>query len=565
MDDVDAAQAAIARAMLRTGDWITPRLHGFVYLDKSPLVYWAMAASFAVFGIHDWAARIPVALSAILLCWVTARFTAWAFGRRAGLYAGVALATCAGLFLFTRVQLPDVLLTLCVTVAFWAFLRLLDDDESQPLLWSFLLGASLAGGLLAKGLIAAVTPVGAGLLYLLLTRQLFSPEVWRRLRPWFGFSVFLLLSAPWYVLATLRNPPYFDFTLESQPGHYRGFFWRYFINEHALRFLNRRYPRDYNTVPRLQFWLLHLVWLFPWSVYLPAVARLSFKPVDRAGRARLLALCWAAFLLLFFTFSTTQEYYTMPVYPALALLIGSALAATDDKDKWTRWGTRVAAAIATIGAVACLVILLLVRNIPAVGDISSALTQNPDAYTLSLGHMRDLTLESFAYLRLPLLLAGIALLAGAVGNWRYAAPRAFWALALMMLLFVQAARMALVVFDPYLSSRPLAESLLQAPPGEMIVDHEYYAFSAVFYYADRTGLLLNGRINQVEYGSHAPGAPDVFLNDAGLESLWRSQRRYYLLATGEAVPRFKALLGQEALHPVKESGGKFLFTNHPLN
>jgi len=208
---------------------------------------------------------------------------------------------------------------------------------------------------------------------------------------------------------------------------------------------------------------------------------------------------------------------------------------------------------------------LLVRNIPAVADIRTALTQNPDAYTLSLGHMRDLTLASFAYLKLPLLLAGVALLVGAVGSWRYAAPRALLALALMMLLFVQAARMALVVFDPYLSSRPLAESLLQAPPGEMIVDPEYYAFSSVFFYEDRTGWLLNGRVNQVEYGSHAPGAPDVFLDDVGLESLWRSQRRYYLLATGEAVPRLRSLLGQEALRTVKESGGKFLFTNHPLH
>ena len=111
----------------------------------------------------------------------------------------------------------------------------------------------------------------------------------------------------------LRNPPYFDFTLHSRPGQYHGFFWFYFINEQVLRFLNRRYPRDYNTVPRLYFWLLHLVWLFPWSVYFPTVARPGYKPVDRPGRARLLTLCWAGFVMVFFTFSTTQEYYSMPL------------------------------------------------------------------------------------------------------------------------------------------------------------------------------------------------------------------------------------------------------------
>ena len=81
----------------------------------------------------------------------------------------------------------------------------------------------------------------------------------------------LLIAAPWHVLAALRNPPYFDFTMRSAPGEYHGFLWFYFINEQLLRFLNMRYPRDYDTVPRLYFWLFHLLWLFPWSVYFPAV------------------------------------------------------------------------------------------------------------------------------------------------------------------------------------------------------------------------------------------------------------------------------------------------------
>ena len=147
-----------------------------------------------------------------------------------------------------------------------------------------------------------------------------------------GALIFLAIAAPWHILATLRMPPYLNFTMHSGPGEYHGFFWFYFINEHVLRFLNLRYPRDYNTVPRLAFWGLHLLWLFPWSVYFPAVARLHFKPVDRAGRTRLLALCWAGFLLVFFTFSTTQEYYSMPIYPALALLLGCAMAT---EDSWT--------------------------------------------------------------------------------------------------------------------------------------------------------------------------------------------------------------------------------------
>src|SRR2546421_10414913 len=110
MDDVDAVQAQIARNMLQSGDWVTPRLDGIAYLEKSPLKYWMMAASFAIFGVHDWAARIPLALSVIALCWVTMRFGAWAFGAKAGFYAGLSLATSVGLFLFTRFQIPDAIL-----------------------------------------------------------------------------------------------------------------------------------------------------------------------------------------------------------------------------------------------------------------------------------------------------------------------------------------------------------------------------------------------------------------------------------------------------------------------
>ena len=119
MDDVDAVQAQIARNMLQSGDWVTARLDGVAYLEKSPLKYWMIAVSFMIFGVHDWAARIPIALCTVALCWVTARFGAWAFGRRAGLYSGVTLATSIGLFLFTRILIPDAILTLAITLALW--------------------------------------------------------------------------------------------------------------------------------------------------------------------------------------------------------------------------------------------------------------------------------------------------------------------------------------------------------------------------------------------------------------------------------------------------------------
>ncbi|HLY16695.1 MAG TPA: glycosyltransferase family 39 protein [Bryobacteraceae bacterium] len=561
MDDVDAVQAQIARNMLTSGDWVTARLDGVPYLEKAPLIYWMIALAYKVFGVHDWAARIPVALSAMGLCWLTAAFGVWAFGRRAGFYAGLIVATCIGLFLFTRVLIPDVMLTFTIALAMWSFLRALDEDERHPRFWAVIMAASLGTGLLLKSTVAILFPAAAGVIYLALTRQLFLAKTWKRLRPFSGVAIILLIAAPWHILATLRNPPYFSFSFRSLPGEYHGFLWFYFMNEQVLRFLNLRYPRDYNTVPRAYFWLFHLLWLFPWSVYFPAVARLSFKPLDRAGRTRLLALCWTGFLLVFFTFSTTQEYYTMPCYPALALLLGSAMARGGD---WVRRGTRAIAAVAACAAVALIVIFVLVRNVWAPGDISSALSQRPGTYTLSLSHMEDLTLSSFAYLRLPLAMAAAAFLVGAIGTLRATGQRAFLAAALMMVLFFHAARVAMVTFDPYLSSRPLAEALLRSPQGRLIVDHHYYTFSSVFFYTNRGALLLNGRFNNLVYGSYAPGAPDVFLDDAQWKNMWLAPGRCYVVASDFAVPRFEKLVGKAQLYPVAVSGGKVLLTNRPL-
>jgi hypothetical protein len=561
MDDVDAVQAQIARNMLMSGDWVTARLDGVVYLEKAPLVYWAMAVGYTIFGVHDWVARIPIALSAIALCWLTAAFGTWAFGKRAAFYAGLCMASCIGLFLFTRILIPDVMLTFTVALGMWAFLRALDEEEPHPRFWAFLLAVNLGLGLLLKSLIGVLFPLAAGLIYLWFTHQLFSATAWRRLRPFSGLLIVLLIAAPWHILATLHNPPYFAFTLHSGPGEYHGFFWFFFINEQLLRFLNLRYPRDYDTVPRLYFWLFHLVWLFPWSMYFPAIAKLSFKPTDRAGRTRLLALCWAGFVLIFFTFSTTQEYYSMPCYPALALLLGSAMAMESD---WIRRGTRAISVIAACAGLATLTLFVLARNLPAPGDISQALSQHPGAYKLSLGHMQDLTLASFAYLRLPLLVATIAFCVGALATWRLPNRKAFLAAALMMVLFFHAARLAMAVFDPFLSSRPLAEALLKSPEGTLIVDHHYYTFSSIFFYTNRTALLRNGRFNNLEYGAYAPGVPDVFIDNAQFKTLWLKPERSYIVVQQSVIPQLESLVGTQELTQVTASGGKVILTNHPM-
>src|SRR5262249_15632189 len=162
-------------------------------------------------------------------------------------------------------------------------------------------------------------------------------------------------------------------------------------------------------------------------------------------------------------FSTTQEYYSVPIYPAAALLIGSAMAAGSS---WLRPGAWILAGVCAVALVLITVVVGSVWTTPTPGDISVALTEHPELYTLSLGHMADLTLTAFAYLRFPLMLAGVAALVGLLGVtvYRRIPEQMFIAIALMMVIFFHAARVAMITFNPYLGSKPLADALVSAPP-----------------------------------------------------------------------------------------------------
>ncbi len=253
----------------------------------------------------------------------------------------------------------------------------------------------------------------------------------------------------------------------------------------------------------------------------------------------------------------------MPIYPALALLIGSALATGG---RWIRIGSRVLMGITTALFVVLTVLLALVWRTPAVGDISRALVQTPGSYTLSMSHILDLTVGAFAYLKFPLGLAAVAFALASVAlmTWRSKVRTLVLALAACMVLFIQAARIALEVFDPYLGSYPLAVALEHSPPGQLIGADAYYAFSSVYFYTNRSALLWNGRRANLEYGSYAPGAPQVFIDDAKFVELWNSPSRWYLLVYGSEMPHVERVVGHSKMYEVSQNGDNYLLTNQPL-
>jgi 4-amino-4-deoxy-L-arabinose transferase-like glycosyltransferase len=236
LDDVDTVHAEAAREMLQRHDWVTLYTNGFRYLEKAPLLYWSLAASYKIFGVSDWSTRLPLMLGVLALLLATYRLGRYVYGESGGLYAGVVLVTSLGLFIFTRFLIPEVLVALWLTLGYYFFLRSLEEENpSRFACWGF--AAMCALNVLTKGLIGLVFPAGAIGLYLLLTGNL---RRLLRLRVVSSTIVFLAIAAPWHILAALRNPA---------QGQARGFLWFYFINEHVMRFLGKRVPPGYDTVP----------------------------------------------------------------------------------------------------------------------------------------------------------------------------------------------------------------------------------------------------------------------------------------------------------------------------
>jgi len=563
LDDVDTIHAEAAREMLVRHDWVTMYTNGIRYLEKAPLMYWSLATSYSLFGVSDWSTRLPLMLGVLAVLLATYGLGRYAYGEAGGLWSGVVLATSIGPYIFTRFLIPDVLVGLWLTIGYYFFLRSLEEDPpSRSTCWGF--AATCALNVLTKGLIGLVFPAGAIGLYLILTGNL---RHLLRLRLLSSTPVFFLIAAPWHVLAAIRNPA---------QGLVRGFLWFYFINEHLYRFLNKRVPAGYDTVPLLIFWGLLLAWLLPWSVFLPeALRELPLRlrvlrgNLTRPQRANLLFFLWAMVIVVFFSFSTRQEYYTIPALPGMALLVGAWLAreSAPVPDEHARRAGRISAAVLLACGVAGFVAgmyLLSVSHLPSPGaDLAELLKKNPEDYDLSLGHVLDLTPSALGAFRGPLLGASLALLLGTGINWvlrRRSRPAlANAALALMMVGLLTCVHVAFSTFSPILSSYKLAVAIRQNyRPGDVIViDGEYHQASTLNFYTGYPVRVLHVPTGNLWYGSQFPDAPHVFETPESFAALWSGSSRVFLW-TDQDEPQ--ALIGMRSFL-LARNGGKSILTN----
>ncbi len=560
-EDVDAAHALVSQEMLQRHDFVVMYMDGVRYLIRPPMHFWLVAASYKLLGESEFATRLPVGLAMVGIVLLTFEFGRRFFGQRAGFYGALAVATSVGMFLFTRNMIPEAIYTLAFEGIFYLFLRSW-TGSLDPRVGYWGAAGLCAVAVLTRALIGLLFPACAIVAFITMTG---GWHRWRELRLFSSAAIFLALAAPWHILAGLRAP---------------GFFWAFFINEHVNRALGTRLPHDYGAVPLWLWWSAHLVWLFPWSFFIPLAVRelpLSVgawqQETSPDMQARMLLMAWAGVILVFFTFESGSrlEYYSFGAWPAIAMLLGLGIAHAEESDgAWLRPVQRVLGGLSVLLAAVAGYFVWGSLHIPAANDVSQHLEmRSPETYLTSMVHLLDLTPESVADLRLPIVLSAVSLLGACVAAWilRERGIRLFpsIALALGMVGFILAAHIAHDVLNPTLSSRSLAMEIKKnlRPEDQIALYGDIRVAPGIAFYSHRDVLLYNATGSNLEFGSHYPDAPKRFFDDQDFRQLWKAKGRVFLVVPAEHKEEVRERLPGNSMWVLAETGGKTAYVNQP--
>jgi 4-amino-4-deoxy-L-arabinose transferase-like glycosyltransferase len=298
--------AEIAREMLVTGDWVTPRYNGYQYFEKPPLQVWATAVTFQVFGIGDWQARLWTALTGFLTILAIGFTGTRIYNARVGWLAAVVLASSPMWVISGHFNSLDMGLSAFLVAALCSLLIAQNShNKSSTRNWMWACWFFMALATLSKGLIGAAIPAMVFIVYSISAGDW---KIWTRLRLFSGTLLFLIMTAPWFVLVSLRNPEFLEF---------------FFIHEHLQRFTQDAHSR---TGPLYYFIPLLLIGLLPWIFQLPGALIQGWNERKPTFSSTWLLVCWSVVIFAFFSVSQSKlPGYIIPIFPALALLIGKRL------------------------------------------------------------------------------------------------------------------------------------------------------------------------------------------------------------------------------------------------
>lgn len=511
----EARYAEVPREMLESGDFITPHLNYVKYFEKPPLHYWLNALSFSLFGQNEFAARCSTALFALLCVLITYWAGRKLYGRREGLFGALVLGTSVGYMVQARYNIIDMTLAACMSASLFFFLLATRENEQRKGLFYHLFYLFAALAVLAKGLIGFVLPGGIIFFWLLFTRRW---KVLGEMRLLTGIPLFFAVAAPWFVLVSQRNPEFPQF---------------FFIHEHFQRFatkVHRRYQPPWFFIPVL------LGCMLPWAFFLPATFRKFWRERKTGGNGETLFLAiWAVLIFVFFSASSSKLVaYILPIFPALALLIGKLFSdAAEDFAPIRRHAAVIAGFIALAGA--AVVLYPHIRFEPRISIVG---------FTV---------------------IGGLFLVQGILAlreTKQRAAIGLFCALALTSYL-TGIAGPPFVFADKVhkKSSEDLAQLVKEnLAPGTRVICYSGYNQGLPWYAGTRVAVV--GDRNELEFGSNQGDHSEWFFEADRFNALWDQGAPILAITNRKGLEKIRSAVKRPILYLGGE-GGRLLITNVP--
>jgi hypothetical protein len=528
-DEIDGQYAGAAREMIARGDWLTPTQDGIPRLQKPPLVYWCEMASLQLFGVNEFAARLPVVLATFAWFFATAALVERLSGQRVyGLCAALILATFFGTYLFTHLIMPEPFSALFLIGTFYGLICAL---QSGPGLirdrWLLLAWLFIVFGTLAKGVHALIIPLAVGCASYALKKS--TRQVWRRFffRP-YGWILFFALVTPWYVVTELHYPG----SLADQLG-----------NEQFGNIINHRWPVDSDRVPWLQFLVEHVGLFLPWSFFLPGAAFTLWR-----SRKDWLQGEWHLLLLLLLInvlgilFAKIQDYYLLISWPVVA--VGLASFFVSGRDSFRRFYS-VPGWLLAIGGVAGLsVATWLIWRPFGTSRLELTATQGRTVWE----GMGEISPERLFGLIPCMLIASCAVAIAGAAVIYFARKGRFLAIvgscaSLMIVVFAVSNRSLSLVEDQFSSAR-VASTIeeLGGADDQVVCEFETNDLTSLFFYLPRPIRWLNAN-PAMEFATRNLGiGRDLYLNEERFLALWHGDRRIYLIAGRGRLEYWRSLL-----------------------